>query len=70
MGKRHTIFISTNPQNLAPIGTPGQGLFIGSPGQFIFGQSEQIVGDGLITESSLSNIEIESSTNTLIVEGG
>lgn len=70
MGRRHSLFISTNPQNLAPIGLPGQGVFIGSPGPTIFGQSSQIVGFGIITEDTLANIEIESSTDTLIVEGG
>jgi len=41
MGKRgrHTIFISTDPQNNVPIGTPGQGVFIGYPGPTIYNAS-------------------------------
>lgn len=69
MGKHHTLYISTDPNNLAPIGTPGQGLFIGSPGPTIYGQSSQIIGFGLITEDTLANLEIESTTDTLITEG-
>ncbi len=33
------VFISTNPQNNVPIGTPGQGIFIGRPGPTIYGAS-------------------------------
>lgn len=67
---RHHLFISTNPQDNVPIGLPGQGVFIGYPGRMIFSQSEQIIGDGLITESALANLITESAGDTLITEGG
>ena len=69
MGRRHSLFISTDPNNLAPIGLPGQGVFIGSPGPTIYGQSEQIIGDFLALESTGGMIELESSTDYLITEG-
>ena len=46
MGRRHSLFISTNPQNNVPIGIPGQSIFIGSPGPSIYGRGPGAIDQG------------------------
>jgi len=46
VGRRHTLFISTNPQNNVPIGIPGQSIFIGSPGPSIYGRGPGAIDQG------------------------
>lgn len=53
------IFISTNPQNNIPIGTPGRGVFIGCPGPTIYGAS-----GGALTSSG--NLIINGLSGNLI----
>ncbi len=46
MGRHHTIYISTNPQNNVPIGIPGVSICIGSPGPSFYGRGPLAVDAG------------------------
>ena len=64
------IFISTNPQNNVPIGTPGQGVFIGCPGPTIYGASGGSVSpSGTMIVSGLSgSLTFIPTTVPVVVE--
>jgi hypothetical protein len=70
MARGGTVFISTNPQNNVPIGTPGQGVFIGHPGQLIYGASGGAVSpSGTMILSGLSgSLTFIPTTVPVVVE--
>lgn len=64
------IFISTNPQNNIPIGTPGQGVFIGRPGPTIYGASGGVTSpSGVLIISGLAgSLTFIPTTVPVVVE--
>lgn len=68
MGKHHTLYISTDPNNLAPIGIPGQGLFIGSPGPTIYGRgSGSIDATGL--QIDMTSLQLDLTNQQIQLSG-
>ncbi len=69
MGKRHTIFIKTDPNSVAQIGIPGQSIFIGSPGQFIYpGNQTDTQPSGLLEFIGLGTLTYTPTTVNVVVE--
>ena len=67
MGRRGgSIYISTDPNNLSPIGTPGAGLSIGPMGTLIYNPEVFVPPDGgtqnIVYEGALTNAVVNPAT--------
>jgi len=69
MGRRHTLYVSTDPNNIVQIGTPGQSIFIGSPGPTIYGGSGTDTNpSGVLTFLGESTVTFTPVTVPVVVE--
>jgi hypothetical protein len=62
MARGGTVFISTDPQNNQPIGIPGEGVFIGTPGPTIYGRGSGAVDAGSMFIDFTGDFQIDHTT--------